>query len=72
MNFEEQRHGERLFERCDGGIEALQVSGLQDAAVFLRQAGEAFRTLRRLGDGFFDQDVDACFRAGSRGDAIRA
>jgi hypothetical protein len=53
------------------------VAGLQDAPVFLSQPGETFRALRRFGDRFFDENINAGFeqarsdrfvRNGRRGD----
>jgi hypothetical protein len=33
VDFEEERKGHHLLERCDGGIVTLQMTDLQDAAV---------------------------------------
>jgi len=66
VDFEKQRDGQRFFERGDGWVEALQVSRLQDAAVFLSQPGETFGTLRRFGDRLFDQNIDAGFEQARR------
>ena len=59
VDFEEEGQGGALFEGQDGGVKALQVAHLQDAAVAGGGLDQAVGGGKVAGDGLFDQDVDA-------------
>ena len=56
-----KKHGavEQGLDRGDGGVEALQVTDLQDASLGGGQSNEGVGLLEGGGDGLFDEDVDA-------------
>jgi hypothetical protein len=47
------------FGGQDGGVEPLQMTDLQDAAVFLREGDQLIGLRKRGGDGFFNEEIDA-------------
>src|SRR5690348_14115850 len=61
VNFKEQRYGERFFKSGNRRIKTLEMASLQNAAVFLSEAGEAFGAFGSFGNRFFEQDVNARF-----------
>jgi signal transduction histidine kinase/ActR/RegA family two-component response regulator len=77
VNFEKQRPEAQRFERLHGGIEALEVSHLENASAPGGGFDQAAGFLDRRGDRFLDQDIEAAFhqrqaelgvRDGGRGD----
>ncbi len=59
VDFEEEGQGGALFERHDGGVEALQVAHLQDAAAAGGGIDQAVGGGQVAGDGLLHQHVDA-------------
>ena len=58
VDLEEQRQRDALFEGQNGGVEALQVAHLQDAASARGGLDQAVGGGQIDGDGLFHQDID--------------
>ena len=58
MDLKEHRVIEVRFDSGDGGIEALEVSDLERAALGGGEGDHRIRLFQRGGDGLLDQDVD--------------
>ena len=61
VNLEKEGNGQSILEGGDRRIEALEVADLENAAAILGQASESFACGGGLGDGLFDEHVDAGF-----------
>ncbi len=77
VRFEKHGAGESLEGGSDGGVEALEVAGGEDAAFGVREGDEGVGFVEGGCEGLFDEDVevgfeelccDACVMEGGDGD----
>ena len=61
MNFEKEWARDNFFRGDDGGIEALEMPDLQDAAVTLGRGDQCVGFFERSGDRLFDEQIDSLF-----------
>jgi hypothetical protein len=69
VGLEEHGTAELRLNGEDGGVEALEVTGLQDAGVFGGKSEEVVGLGEGCGQGLFDQEVEAGAEQG-RGDGV--
>lgn len=61
VNFEKKWNREGLFKGRDSGVEAFEMTDLQNAATIVGETGEAYAGGCRFGDGFFNEYIYARF-----------
>ena len=59
MDFEEERARDDFFRGDDGGIEALEMSDLKNAAIALGRGDQRVGFFERGGDWLFDEDINS-------------
>jgi hypothetical protein len=69
MRLKEHGAGEARLDGEDGGVEALEMAGLENAVFFFGPADEVVGLSKAGGEGFFDEQVEAGLEQGG-GDGV--